>query len=99
MRWLITFALAAISSPTAYPQSHFSTAWSRGYGSKSYFCRPESAVVAEGDVWIICDGHDYSAKKRIATVYRIDGASGELEFATELKPRLPVRPDAWEASH
>lgn len=85
MHWLTMFVVGALLLRTADAQSPFSTQWNRGYGSKGYYCRPESAVVVEGDLWLICDGHDYSAKKQAVTVYRIDGNSGELKFATELK--------------
>lgn len=92
--------LFVLLQSAATSQSHYSVQWDKGYGNSRYFCLPESSVVAgDGDLWLICRGHDYDANKQAVTLYRIDGKSGELKFAGDLRTQLSVSPITWEASH
>jgi hypothetical protein len=94
------FALGAMLWLPAHAQSHHRIGWERSYGGARYHCRVESAVVAaDGDLWCICDGTDYSTTRRVTNIYRIDGRTGDLRFARELRTRLPYRPFAWESLH
>ncbi len=92
--------LFALIQSAATAQSHYSVQWDKGYGNGRYFCLPESSVVSsDGDLWLICGGHDYAANKQAITFYRIDGKSGELKFARDLQTELSVSPITWEALH
>lgn len=54
-----------------------------------------TATAADGDVWVVCKGNDYTTNKVRTTLYRIDGSTGSMRWERPVEISLPIGPEAW----
>ena len=43
-----------------------------------------------GDLWVLCDGTNYATRKSLTTLYRLNGATGDLNFTREIPQPGPT---------
>lgn len=85
MRALPLLLLCAVALPAQEIE------WDRAYGAPRYACGPNTAAIdITGDLWVLCDGTSYATRKSLTTLYRVNGATGDLKLTREIPQPAPT---------